>query len=674
MDITVKDHQGDHQVEEFFIDEPCVVSFFVGELGWLVQRWQAYLRHLKQDVYPDHKFFMMLNGQFHVIVQDFVAWTIDLPKDFYQLGLETDCYEAPLPGTAAGALTPSPVWVNLIEYIRQFYNIEKAVELWTPRGVNTWIDMQPQLFTRYTTESLVESPRPIITVFPRGRARANNRNVPEFVWYDVVESLRQTFNIILCGTPSGACLVNYQAPGVENLIGKAGLDQVFHLLNNSVCSISSQSGPTHLSVLNMCPSYIIGHEQRRHTVDDNRFNTPTSFRYLSDYRAIDAQTVIQDISEFIQLLQQHDEFNAISRRTFKPAIRRIASQEKTNVVGAILNYQNISNVGNIVNLLDIEKLYLVGTPPQGEDAVELTNRLNEFGKSDKIHWVATTVEDGLAQIEEKLDFVYADTYVATETCLDYFYKLKPGGVFSSGDKDAWSELGFPFPYRRMYSGYEEDIHSRYQEGKDKDTGWYIIQGGPLRESFRNLKGRKNLVGAEIGVYLGENSKSILDNLDVKQLYLIDPYETGLVGITDEGATEYILGNAKRLLEEHSNKITWIRRSSEEAAAEIPNKLDFVYVDGDHTYEGAYKDFETYWPKIKKGGILGGHDFDNEHVARAATDYLGSRNGEYTIFSDVDQDGTVEFWVYKINDLQDHTIKAGYDDFKKLTNQRKKYNG
>lgn len=37
-------------------------------------------------------------------------------------------------------------------------------------------------------------------------------------------------------------------------------------------------------------------------------------------------------------------------------------------------------------------------------------------------------------------------------------------------------------------------------------------------------------------------------------------------------------------------------------------LDYVYVDARHDYKGALMDMESYWPKIKRGGILAGHDY------------------------------------------------------------------
>lgn len=38
-----------------------------------------------------------------------------------------------------------------------------------------------------------------------------------------------------------------------------------------------------------------------------------------------------------------------------------------------------------------------------------------------------------------------------------------------------------------------------------------------------------------------------------------------------------------------------------------NKLDFLFIDGDHSYEGVKKDFELYHNLIRKGGIIALHD-------------------------------------------------------------------
>ncbi len=42
------------------------------------------------------------------------------------------------------------------------------------------------------------------------------------------------------------------------------------------------------------------------------------------------------------------------------------------------------------------------------------------------------------------------------------------------------------------------------------------------------------------------------------------------------------------------------------------QVDVCYVDADHRYEGCKKDIEAWWPRIKPGGILAGHDYCGEY--------------------------------------------------------------
>jgi predicted O-methyltransferase YrrM len=37
------------------------------------------------------------------------------------------------------------------------------------------------------------------------------------------------------------------------------------------------------------------------------------------------------------------------------------------------------------------------------------------------------------------------------------------------------------------------------------------------------------------------------------------------------------------------------------------KLDFLFIDGDHTYEGVKGDFKMYFPLVRKDGIIAFHD-------------------------------------------------------------------
>lgn len=52
-------------------------------------------------------------------------------------------------------------------------------------------------------------------------------------------------------------------------------------------------------------------------------------------------------------------------------------------------------------------------------------------------------------------------------------------------------------------------------------------------------------------------------------------------------------------------------------------LDFVFIDGDHSYRGVRQDILNFRPKVKPGGILAGHDYrDSADVKRAVDELLG----------------------------------------------------
>jgi hypothetical protein len=51
-----------------------------------------------------------------------------------------------------------------------------------------------------------------------------------------------------------------------------------------------------------------------------------------------------------------------------------------------------------------------------------------------------------------------------------------------------------------------------------------------------------------------------------------------------------------------------RAPSLTAAQELPTPLDWVYVDGDHTYEAVRGICKRFWPMISPGGYLAGDDY------------------------------------------------------------------
>lgn len=53
----------------------------------------------------------------------------------------------------------------------------------------------------------------------------------------------------------------------------------------------------------------------------------------------------------------------------------------------------------------------------------------------------------------------------------------------------------------------------------------------------------------------------------------------------------------------------------ELANSMPNNIELLYIDGGHTYEQFKKDYETYLPKMGKGGLILIDDINTLEVGR-----------------------------------------------------------
>lgn len=163
-----------------------------------------------------------------------------------------------------------------------------------------------------------------------------------------------------------------------------------------------------------------------------------------------------------------------------------------------------------------------------------------------------------------------------------------------------------------------------------------------KPALSQLKGRSNLIGAEIGVASGIHAACFLLELDIDMIYLIDPYipyKDEFKMISSERAKE-MESNAYIKLAKYKHKIRWIKEKSVDAARLIAdNSLDFVYIDGDHTYKSVTDDILLYFPKVKKGGLFSGHDYGFRSVKRAVDEFINKQGLELHIISS-------DWWVWK----------------------------
>lgn len=133
---------------------------------------------------------------------------------------------------------------------------------------------------------------------------------------------------------------------------------------------------------------------------------------------------------------------------------------------------------------------------------------------------------------------------------------------------------------------------------------------------------KNGVGAEIGVWKGNLSKLLLKHVEPRKLYLIDPYlyrsdySSAWYGNSnmDQKAMDIIYNSVKEEFKELIQKdiVELIRQPSNECYNQITdNSLDWVYIDGDHNFEGVLNDLRLYFAKIKSGGTIICDDYTND---------------------------------------------------------------
>ena len=114
-------------------------------------------------------------------------------------------------------------------------------------------------------------------------------------------------------------------------------------------------------------------------------------------------------------------------------------------------------------------------------------------------------------------------------------------------------------------------------------------GKKLLEQSYNFK----LYGVDLFDDSYIHTKEGNSHLSSQMKYIYDVYNQNLIDAGVREVIKDIKGN------------TW-----EVASQFEDNSVDFVFIDADHNYESVKKDILSWLPKMKKGGIMSGHDYFN----------------------------------------------------------------
>ena len=153
-------------------------------------------------------------------------------------------------------------------------------------------------------------------------------------------------------------------------------------------------------------------------------------------------------------------------------------------------------------------------------------------------------------------------------------------------------------------------------------------------------GRKSLV--EIGVWHGVNTLNMRRHMNCDgTLFAVDPFPPGRVGLQWEKLVAH-----HEVDRSNNGNVIWLESKSGSAVNEIhqyhQDGIDFLFIDGDHSYTGVQLDWRLWSPLVTVGGVVLLHDsrsypgrnIDNFGVVRFRLEEIHC-NPQFQLIAEVD---------------------------------------
>jgi hypothetical protein len=166
--------------------------------------------------------------------------------------------------------------------------------------------------------------------------------------------------------------------------------------------------------------------------------------------------------------------------------------------------------------------------------------------------------------------------------------------------------------------------------------------------FPRVIREKNLdAGVVLGVAFGGQAEAILEQTTCSELLGVDAYEptaaaAAAANPSAAAAAAAAAANALNLTATEFENLFWyvmgrlsrfgprynhVRGSSAQAAQVLNVEVDFVLLDGDRTHAGIFQDLALWFPKLRNGGVIGGHGYghaSSSGVKAAVDGFFASR--------------------------------------------------
>lgn len=138
---------------------------------------------------------------------------------------------------------------------------------------------------------------------------------------------------------------------------------------------------------------------------------------------------------------------------------------------------------------------------------------------------------------------------------------------------------------------------------------------------------ENATIVEIGSYLGASSSFLASAAKEKKhtVYCVDTWKNEGMSEGERDTFREFCKNIEPL----KDNIRILRGKSADIAKTFNEKIDLLFIDGDHSYESVKTDVQSWLPKLKDGGIIVSHDYRwAEGVKRVVDEYIKPIQIEY----------------------------------------------
>lgn len=222
----------------------------------------------------------------------------------------------------------------------------------------------------------------------------------------------------------------------------------------------------------------------------------------------------------------------------------------------------------------------------------------------------------MAKVAQQRHWLNSGLFIGkTEFCREYFRQLAqepPIAGYEFSDQAVIKQT-WPRWFPQVQLDYFSSIFQWFNEDRQVMVAERPIapRQTSLLRWFRRFSGP--ITGAEVGVFDGCTSEVLLRELPELRLWLVDPWKPY------EGKS--VLGDmtAEQLEKARIRAMWWtefardrrfvLREASPRPASRFADaSLDFAFIDGNHLYEAVRDDIAAWWPKIRPGGLLTGHDY------------------------------------------------------------------